>query len=147
MRATDLFHVGIVADDFEATLSQLTATLGYEWCPEMGACIPVHLSSGVEMLDLRFAYSRSEPRLEIVRRVPGSLWEPAAGSGIHHLGYWSDDLERDASALESTGMTREAVGKDEGGALKWSYHRGTTGPRIEMISTAVRPFMEKYWVS
>ena len=51
--------------------------------------------SGDVELDLRFAYSATEPRLEIIRSVPGSLWVPAPGSGIHHLGYWSDDVEHE----------------------------------------------------
>ena len=35
MKAEDLFHLGIVADDSEATREEFTALLGYEWGPEV----------------------------------------------------------------------------------------------------------------
>ena len=31
MRVEDLYHTGIVVDDFEGTLAQLTALFGYQW--------------------------------------------------------------------------------------------------------------------
>ena len=42
-------------------------------------------------------YSRNAPRVEVIQSVPGTLWVPAVGSGIHHIGYWSDDIARDAA--------------------------------------------------
>lgn len=147
MNAEDQFHTGIVVDDFEGTLARLTELFGYEWCEEMGAEIPVTLPHGVETLNLRFAYSKTAPRLEIIRPVPGSLWVPAAGSGIHHLGYWSADVAADAAALEARGFAREAAGEGEDGVPYWTYHRTATGPRIELVSRTMQPVMEQYFAT
>src|SRR3954468_14289181 len=101
MKAADQFHVGIVVDDIATAAAELTAIFGYEWCAELGARTSVRLPGGDAVLDLRSMYSMSTPRVELVRTVPGSaLWEPAAGSGVHHLGYWSDDVAADSAELE-----------------------------------------------
>src|SRR5437879_3809505 len=107
LRAEDQFHVGVVVADFEAALADLSALFGYEWCGEIGGPTQVRLPAGDTVLDLRCAYSKTSPRLEIVRRIPGTLWEPAVGSGIHHIGYWSDDVAADSAELERRGYLAE----------------------------------------
>lgn len=42
--------------------------------------------------------------VEIIQSVPGTLWKPVAGSGIHHLGYWSDDVAADSAELAADGV-------------------------------------------
>jgi hypothetical protein len=147
VKAGDQFHTGIVVDDLDSTLSSLSALFGYEWCAEIGGPLPVKLPTGDAILDLRFAYSRSVPRLEIIRTVPGSLWEPAAGSGIHHLGYWSDDVAADSAALAGKGYAVEATGVQPDGVPYWAYHRGASGPRIELVSRTVQAGLEQYWAT
>ena len=145
MNGADLFHTGIVVEDFEGTLARLSELAGYEWCAEIGGPTPVRLPTGDTELELRFAYSRTVPRLEIIRPVPGSLWMPAAGSGIHHLGYWSDDVAGDAAELERLGFVTEATGLQPDGTPYWAYHRDPGGYRIELVARSLQPMMEQYW--
>jgi hypothetical protein len=147
VRAADQFHVGIVAEDFDATLAELAHLFGYQWCEEVGGTIPVGLPTGVADIELRCVYSKSTPRLEVVRPVPGTVWIPAAGSGIHHVGYWSDDVAVDSAELERRGYAAEAVGVGPEGAPLWAYHRSPTGPRIELVARALQPGLESYWGS
>ena len=146
MKAADLFHNGIVVSDFEASLDRLTELFGYEWCDELRAEQPVTLANGDTVtLELCFRYSMTEPRLEIIRPIPGTLWMPAEGSGIHHLGYWSDDVPADGAALEAQGFAREAAGMGPDGNPFWTYHRAADGPRIELVSSMAKAAMEQYW--
>jgi hypothetical protein len=69
----------------------------------------------------------------------------SAGSGIHHLGYWSDDVAADSAALEEAGYAHEGSGVGLDGSPAWSYHRSPTGPRIELVSRALEPFMATMW--
>jgi hypothetical protein len=147
MRAEDQFHIGIVVDDFEATLGALAALFGYEWCDEIGGATPVKLPDGDSVLELWCAYSKTAPRLEIVRSVPGTLWEPVAGSGVHHVGYWSDDVPADSAELARRGFATEAAGTGPDGVPYWAFHRGATGPRIELVSRTVLPAFEQYWAT
>jgi hypothetical protein len=147
MNGTDQFHVGIVVDDLDAALDELGSLLGYEWCPVFAIETPVVLPEGEVMVDLRFAYSRTEPRVELIRAVPGTPWVPAAGSGIHHLGYWSEDIAQDARELEGRGYVEEARGVLPDGTTIWAYHRGPKGPRIELVSRQLQAGLERYWAS
>lgn len=145
MKAEDQFHVGIVVDDLEASLEEFAALFGYEWCDEVHIEQSVVLPEGEEAIDFQFRYSRSAPRIEVIQSQPGTLWTPAPGSGIHHLGYWSDDVARDGWALEQSGCVMEASGIGRNGSRPWAYHRGVHGPRIELVSVALRPLLEEMW--
>jgi Glyoxalase/Bleomycin resistance protein/Dioxygenase superfamily len=147
MNAEDQFHVGIVVDDIDSALETLADRFGYEWCEEMGGPTPVTLPSGDAVVDLRFVYSMTVPRLEIIRTVPGSLWEPVAGSGIHHLGYWSDDVPADSAELARHGYATEATGSRPDGEPYWTFHKGPSGPRIELVSRSVQAPLEQYWAT
>jgi hypothetical protein len=152
LRPSDQFHVGIVAEDFEATKNQLSTLFGFEWSDDMGGPIEVALPDGDTSLDFRCAYSRSSgtaaaPLLEIVRRIPGTLWEPTPGSGIHHFGYWSDDVAADVAELERHGYVTEATRKGPDGGLFFAFLRsgGETGFRVELVSRAAQPSLERAW--
>jgi hypothetical protein len=145
MRATDQFHAGIVVDDLDAALAQLSDLFGYEWGDEVHVSQPVQLAAGEVSVDFRFRYSRTEPRLELIASQAGTPWTPAEGSGIHHLGYWSDDITADGAALEAAGFEFEAAGVDPDGTRIWSYHRRAGRPRVELISRALQPLLEPLW--
>jgi glyoxalase/bleomycin resistance protein/dioxygenase superfamily protein len=147
VNGADQFHVGIVVDDLDTALAELTALFGYAWCPPIAVETPVVLPDDEIMLDLEFAYSATEPRVEMIRSTPGTLWMPASGSGIHHVGYWSDDLTADMDQLASQGHAQEARGEGPDGTAMWAYHRSPNGPRIELVSRVIQPGLEQYWAS
>jgi hypothetical protein len=145
MKAEDLFHVGIVTHDLEATQTQLSSLLGYEWGPEIGAPIEVTLPSGLVTVEVRCAFSITTPRLEVVRSVPGTFWEPTEGSGVHHAGYWSDDVDADAAELVSQGYVTEATRSGPDGSLFFAFLRSDTGYRMELVTRAAEPHMQQCW--
>jgi hypothetical protein len=132
VKGQDQFHVGIVVDDLEAALAEHTELFGYQWCDVISVPTQVTLPDGDHELEFTFAYSVTVPRLEMIRTMPGTLWEPAADSGIHHLGYWSDDV---------------ATGHRPDGEPYWSFHQSTSGPRLELVSSSVKEGLEGYWAS
>lgn len=146
MKAEDQFHLGIVTDNLDESLTQLSALFGYKWCEQMGGPTNVSLPDGDAVLDLQFAYSMSTPRLEVIQSVPGTMWEPA-DSGLHHIGYWSDDVPADSAELARGGLALDAAGLDPNGVPYWVFHRSATGPRIELVSRKVQPAMEQYWAT
>ena len=145
MKPADLYHTGIVVDDLDETLSWFTGVAGYRWTDVVEVDQNVRTPEGEITIPMRMAYSGSAPRLEILQTVPGTLWVPA-DSGVHHLGYWSDDVESDLAALEATGMRCEVQGlnPDGSGTLLWAYCKGPAGPRVELVSRAMEPFIV-YW--
>ncbi|WP_327316574.1 VOC family protein [Streptomyces sp. NBC_01235] len=149
LRPQDQFHVGIVAENLAATTARLSQLFGLQWHDEMGAPVEVELPGGTAVLDFVCVYSKSTPRIEIVRPVPGTLWEPTPGSGIHHLGYWSDDVAADTAELERHGYEVEATHRGPDGAPFFAFLRGgeVTGFRVELVSSAARPALERLWAA
>jgi glyoxalase/bleomycin resistance protein/dioxygenase superfamily protein len=144
----DQFHIGIVVEDFESSLAELSELFGYEWCDEMTNPTDVVYADGsTAVIPTSFAYSMNAPRLEVIRAVPGTLWEPAAGSGVHHMGYWSDDIEAESASLARRGWAREVVGRRPTGEVYWAYHRHGNGPRIELVTRALQPTLEQYFAT
>jgi hypothetical protein len=147
VRAEDQFHAGIVVDDLQSALTDLSELFGYEWCDEVDVPTRVTLSTGEQVVDMRFAYSRTSPRLEVIQSVPGTLWERAPGSGIHHLGYWSDDVAADSEQIEQHGFAIEAAGRRPDGSTSFTFHCSGTGARIELVSRTALPAFEHYWAT
>ena len=145
LRAGDQFHVGIVVEDFEATMAELSSLYGYEWCPETGAPLELKLPTGDAVVDIRCAYSKNSPRIEIIRSVPGTLWEPVAGSRVHHVGYWSDDVAAGSAELERHGYIAEAARVGPDGTLFFAFYRSMRGFRVELLTRAAQSPLEQYW--
>jgi len=145
LKPENLYHTGIVVDDLDATLDWFTRVAGYWWTDVVEVDQVVETVEGEVTIPLRMAYSGVAPRVELLQTVPGTIWVPA-DSGLHHLGYWSDDVESDLATLEATGMRYEvkSFDPDGSGALLWAYCRGSTGPRIELVSRAMEPLIA-YW--
>jgi lactoylglutathione lyase len=99
-------------------------------------------------IPMKMVYSGADPRLELLQTVAGTIWTPA-DSGVHHIGYWSDDVESDLAALQAAGMDLEvkSYNPDGSGTLLWAYAKGRTGPRIELVSRAMEPFISYWWSS
>jgi hypothetical protein len=147
VKGSDQFHVGIVVDDLEAALESLGTLFGYEWCAEFAIDMPVILPEGETTIAMRFRYSATVPRVEVIASVPGTVWVSAAGSGVHHLGYWSDDLDADAAALVGRGYREEARGVHPDGTPMWGYFGHPDGPRVELVSRDLKPGLEQYWAA
>lgn len=145
MKAADQYHVGIVVDDLDAELAQLTELFGYEWTDEVALPVAVRFRDGTRQVDFRFRYSKNEPRLEVIEARPGTVWTPVEKSRLHHLGYWSDDVAGDGATLATAGYIVEAEGVDHAGHVSWAYWGIADGPRIELVSRSVEPFMALLW--
>ena len=146
MKAENLYHTGIVVDDLEATMKWLSEVAGYTWTDIVTVEQQGVTPDGEITIPMKMAYSGSDPRLELLQTVPNTVWTPA-DSGVHHIGYWSDDVESDLATLESTGMTVEVKSYNPDGSctLLWAYAKGPTGPRIELVSRDMEPFIACWW--
>ena len=149
--AADQYHVGIIVDDPAATMAKLTDLLGYQWADQIGGQVTVSLPDGDTVIETRAWYSMTTPRLEVVQAIPGTLWSRAS-SGIHHFGYWVDDVAATIKALEAAGYVLEAAGKRPDGQPYWAYLCGpaesaAAGPRLEVVSRQLQPTMERYFAT
>jgi catechol 2,3-dioxygenase-like lactoylglutathione lyase family enzyme len=101
-----LFHVGIVTNDFDATLAELTATLGFAWKGGQARVMDLWLYGEPRQVEMRIAHSvQGPPHYEVIASVPDTPWDPAK-AGVHHLCYWSDRSNEVCAALEAAGYRR-----------------------------------------
>jgi hypothetical protein len=144
LKAEALYHSGIVVDDFDATLDWFSQTAGYRWCEPYAGDQVVVTPDGEITVPMRITYSTTEPRLEILQSAPGTLWMPS-DSGVHHLGYWSDDVCADMAMLQARGLDVEAQAPLPDGSLLWVYCKAPTGPRIELVSRVMEPALTEWF--
>ena len=146
MKPGDLYHTGIVVDDLQATMELLAKVAGYTWTDVVSVDQEAVTRDGDVTIPMKMVYSGAEPRLELLQTVPGTVWTPA-DSGVHHIGYWSDDVESDLATLESNGLAVEvkSYNPDGSGTLLWAYAKGPVGPRIELVSRNMEPFIAYWW--
>ena len=127
------FHVGIVVPDLEVAIVELGGAIGAEWSG------PLEREVGEWVVRATFAQT-PPPYVELIEALPGSVWEAAPGSPIHHLSYWSSDLDADGARLETSGMPLEL----DLGFLR--YYRGFgSGARIELLDRAVEEAFLERW--
>lgn len=144
MKPTDLYHAGIVVDDFDEALARFSATHGYRWCEPVAIDQFITTPAGEQTVPMRIVYSVDEPRIEILQSIPGTIWTPA-DSGIHHLGYWSDDVEADVASLVATGMELEATTPLDDGSPLFAYCHGPGRTRIELVNRVMEPMISEWF--
>jgi hypothetical protein len=144
LRQSDLYHFGIVVDDFEQVRNELTGVAGIAWGLEGEYDVPVLFDDGAQTVSFRFAYSVDGPvRIELVQAVPGTLWDVPSGGQAHHLGYWAQDVAAVSEQLAASGLPRVAkVGAHaEDEPTMVVFHKGRFGPYYEVVDTSLRAGM------
>jgi len=143
----DLYHTGIVVDDFDKALAQLAAQAGHRFAEPMKSSLRLRTPAGESTVDLLVTYSCGPgPLIEVIQAVPGTHWQPVAGSGLHHLGYWVDDIGAESAALIAAGMPLEAAGLGPDDQVVYAYHYDEHSVRIELVDRAMKPFIDA-WIS
>ena len=142
------YHFGLVVKDFDRALDELGSTMGLEWATVQRRTLDVRQPNGVVSADFRVAYSLSgPPHFEILEPSPGTIWDPHSAGGIHHLGYWSQDLAADSERLSQAGYVWEATwdNPELDGPFGFTYHRlPATGTRVELVDVARKPAFDAW---
>ncbi len=146
--ADGFFHWGIVARDFDATCAELGAVCGLTWATPMRRQFSVRQLDGVKEVNFRLTYSvEGPPHYEVLEASPGTVWEPSLAGGVHHLGFWSNDLDADAARLVAAGYpvgVTAATPDDQ--PAGFTYHRLHTGLWVELVDIARKPAYET-WIA
>ncbi|MBL7492378.1 VOC family protein [Frankia sp. AgB1.9] len=142
LHAGDLYHACVVIEDLRASMEQLTRLAGYRWMPVIEHLTDVWTPAGESAVPLRMVYSLDEPRLELIEQVPGTTWMPAPGGGLHHVGYFVDDLVASSRALAEAGLPLETCGSGPTRPSGFAYHSTGTGLRIEVVNRSVLSDMQ-----
>jgi hypothetical protein len=159
-REGELFHVCLVAANLEATMDVLSRNIGIRWTEPFAAEMPVRLEGGdAGTFTPRNAYSTTFPHVELVEARPGTLLTSDPSGGVHHVGYWVEDLAGGVAELVARGYRAEMVGSGppagaragdrpvEGGEFRpqlFAYLIAPEGHRVELVDVEVRPRIEAW---
>jgi hypothetical protein len=143
----ELYHVGIVVEDLGAGKRAFRELFGVAWTERLGARVLVDGPDYRGEVDFEAVYSLSGTgpvRAELVQATPGTLWE--AGAGLHHVGFWSEDLPADRARLVAHGYGVAAdLHPDAAAEATISLHHGPQGMYVELVSAGLKPHLEGLW--
>jgi hypothetical protein len=146
MKATNLFHVGIVVPSLDPAMARLEDLLAIRWGDVMESETPVRdpLSGDERTVAMRIVYSIEAPHLELIEEVPGTVWTCNEHSNLHHIGFWSDSLGDESARLAGLRCPLEITGWLEGSEppQMYAYHNDALGFRVELVSSELREAME-----
>ena len=139
-------HYGIVVLDLDRALDELGSTMGLEWASVQRREFPMRQPNGVVDADFRFTYSvTGPPHFEIIQACPGTIWDPANADGVHHLGYWSEDLAADAAALTDAGFVWEGTYEAPDFPFGFTYHTLPSARlRVELVDRSRQPAFDAW---
>jgi len=139
------YHVGIVVADITTARARLGQLLGVRWGPVMHLDeVSYRDRAGTDLvLPTTMCYSTGDPCLELIQEVPDTVWVRNEHSNLHHIGFWTEQLLGDDSALAEAGCPLQLCGRDgEAAPVSFAYHReDSLGVRVELVDASMREAM------
>lgn len=129
---TPHFHVGMVVEDVEQGMDEISRALGVSWGRVQRKDLTMDSRGGTGPVSVCYAYSLDgPPYLELIERRDGSVFDSL---GLHHVGMWTENPASESARLDEMGWLRESViiaaDGTWGGGL---FHLGTGGLRVEVV--------------
>ena len=140
-----MHHIGIVVSDLDGAMNELGSQLALTWAPIRHGERTVRHLGRLVTTDLRLTYSiEGPPHVELIGEARGTPWEPTGG-GIHHAGFWVQDLRGTGLELARAGMTLEATyDAEDGGVLGFAYFIDANGCRVEILDDSRRQSFDEW---
>jgi lactoylglutathione lyase len=145
----DLFHIGIRVTDLSAAMDEVGRSHAVTWASVQDRTMDIWLPDvGPASFRLALTYSCEGPvHLELMEGWPGSPWDVrGGGAGVHHLGYWVDDVRVETERLLADGWTLElAAAPPEDGYGRFTYLRSPAGILVEPVTRSAKERFEAWW--
>lgn len=129
-------HVGLVVTDLEASLERLRRLA--RWVEMEPVAVPFRVGDGDGMTladNLRLAWAcLGELHVELIEALDGTPWSRELAGGLHHIGWWVDDVAAGSDQLRVAGLSCEAADwTADGRPRHFAYHRHAVA-RVEVSS-------------
>lgn len=85
---------------------------------------------------------QTNPHIELIEEVPGTVWVCSEHSNLHHFGFWYDDHPHESTRLARSGCPLQLSGRaGTQASVSFAYHRNRLGARTESsMPPSVRPW-------
>jgi Glyoxalase/Bleomycin resistance protein/Dioxygenase superfamily len=129
-----MFHIGVIVEDLECGMAEWSEVLGVRWRPLFSGVSEIHRGGAMTTMPIPAVYSEDGPvHLELIPLTRGTVWDVL---GLHHVGFWSDDVAADIDRLVARGASVEAQMKRDGEIL--AAYLTLAMSRIEIIASTSR---------
>lgn len=137
---SDFFHVGVIVPDIRTGIDDIARRFGATFGDPRQANVRVRYRGAEQQVPVTFVYSRQGPPfIEIIQAVPGTVWEAGAGSRIHHLGVFVNNIEDEIGRLQAEGYEYEAASLGADGSMQGAqYINNDSQIRLELIRGETR---------
>jgi len=124
-----IWHIGIAVPDLEQGKREISEVFGLRWRPARVRSLTLTDEAGRSCpVECHVVFSLGGPfAVEVWQAIPGTPLDMPKGGGVHHIGYWVDDIAAEARRLGTLGFAGYAtVGTTP------LLNRGPAGTLIEL---------------
>jgi catechol 2,3-dioxygenase-like lactoylglutathione lyase family enzyme len=107
----DIWHIGIAVPDLEKGQEELGEVFGLRWRPTRVRNLTLTDAAGrTHEVECHVAFSVGGPfAVEVWQAIPGTPLDAPEARGVHHIGYWVDDITAEARRLDALGYPSYAT--------------------------------------
>ena len=139
--AADLFHSGVVVTDIQAAIAAYSAT-GVMFTEVRDITLDVVVDGEQRTEHMLAAYTKQgPPHVELIQELDGAIWGPDA-LNLNHLGYWAQDVEVTAKALEQAGFRLRIT--PPASPPRIAYLSGPGSVWVELCGPGVRTMLAQW---
>jgi catechol 2,3-dioxygenase-like lactoylglutathione lyase family enzyme len=124
-----IWHIGIAVPDLQKGQQELGEIFGLAWRPARVRELTLADAAGRQFdVECHVAFSLGGPfAVEVWQAIPGTPLDMPQAGGVHHIGYWVDDLATEAKRLDALGYPSYATA-----GVTPLLNRGPAGTLIEL---------------
>lgn len=124
-----IWHIGFAVPELEGGKKELGDVFGLRWRPtRVRKLTLVEVTGQSHDVEILVTFSLGGPfAVEVWQAVPGTPLDIPDSGGVHHIGYWVDDLDAEASRLDALGYPRFATA-----GTTPLLNRGPAGTLVEL---------------
>ena len=124
-----IWHIGIAVPGLKKGQKELSEVFGLAWRPARVRKLTLADAAGRPYeIECHVAFSLGGPfAIEVWQAIPGTPLDMPEVGGVHHIGYWVDDLATEANRLEALGYPSYATA-----GTTPLLNRGPAGTLIEL---------------
>ena len=101
-----IWHIGVAVDDLEKGKKEFTDVFGLSWRPTRVRVLTLTDTQGADHeVECHVTFSQGGPfAVELWEAIPGTPLAAPQGGGVHHIGYWVDDITQENARLSALGF-------------------------------------------
>lgn len=124
-----IWHIGIAVPDLKKGQKELGEIFGLHWRPVRVRNLTLaDAADRPHEVECHVAFSLGGPfAVEVWQAIPGTPLDMPEGGGVHHIGYWVDDIAAEAKRLDTLGYPSYATA-----GTTPLLNRGPAGTLIEL---------------